>query len=633
MSTPPLPQIPPDVAASVAPDFEGWWATFFSSLSVQLPTLLEMQKGPTSALIAEVTATIVELFIDITSEIGKRIGESVDEFESTAGPAIEAAAAAALSDYFGTTISVGQISRGRSPGQRFAFAQNLGAFILEQMFGAFDFPGQITPELGRENAERILGFNVSTTLESWLGKVVSSTPLTRWIPNWADLDDVMQQTLGLGRINRRIMGPLLKTLVADPFAWDLNRTFTPQLFNAGQLVRLVNRKAIDEGTYFEQMSWHGFDQAKAANMRLLLSRLPEKEDIAKMLELGIITPERTQAIFEGLGFTPTGAEAMVAVTEDDRVRNINNAIESTARTMFRSREIDESELQVILNKVGRSPAEVEIFLGLARVERSRPRAMPRGVMEEGFRKGFIPLGRLREYYEAEGFSLDDRILLEEMAVEDRLEAEARDKAAREKAQTTEFRALPRGQIERAFIDGLIPLGRLREYYDAREFSPADQDVLLELVTKRKTAADLKLAEALARAQEPDFAKLPRSSIEEAFIRDVVNAGRLRDWYAKNGFAPGDIPILLSNARARKEAREERLEAELERANRPDFTELPRSVIETAFIRGLITEGRLSDWYQAREFRPAEIPILLELVRARKLELAAKAAASATKAKA
>ena len=95
-------------------------------------------------------------------------------------------------------------------------------------------------------------------------------------------------------------------------------------------------------------------------------------------------------------------------------------------------------------------------------------------------------------------------------------------------------------------------------------------MLLELVTKRKTAADLKLAEALKRAQEPDFAKLPRSSIEEAFIRDVVSAGRLRDWYVANKFAPGDIPILLSNVRARKDAREERLEAALELRDDAEF---------------------------------------------------------------
>ena len=625
-----IPQIPPDVADSVRPDFEGLSATWIAQFLSALPAAIIASKDALPELFAELFVTFVELSIEISSDLGKRVGESVDEFEKTAGPLIEKAAAAALSDYFGVSISAAQISRGRSPGQRFAFAQNLGSFVLTQMFGAFETPKSITPEVGRENAERVLGFNIGTTLESWLGKVVATTPLTKFIPNWADLDEVMQQTLGLGRINRRIMGPLLKTLVADPFQWDINKRFTPAIFNAGQLVRLVNRGEIDSGDYFEKMSWLGFDQAKATQMRTLLSRLPEKEDVAKLLELGAITPEEVTEIFEALGYTAEGAAMMRLLTENDRVRALNNATESLARDMFRDREIGESELTAMLRSAERTEAEIELIVGIATIERSRPRALPRSVMERGFKTGFLPLSRLSEFYETAGYSLDDRILLEELAVEDRLEAEARDKAAREKAQSTEFRTVPRGQIERAFIDGVVSRARLTEWYDARNFSPEDQGVLLELVTKRKTAADLRVAAALAKALEPDFAKLPRASMEEAFIRDVVSASRLNSWYVANKFDPTDIPILFGNVRARKETREAALDAELERANRSDFTDLPRSVIEQAFIQGNITEERLRNWYDAKEFRPTEIPILLELVRSRKASAEAKAAEPPTK---
>ncbi len=625
-----IPTIPPDVADSARPDFEGFAATWIAQFIGALPSAIIASKDALPELIAEIAAVLVELAIEMTSEVGKRVGEAVDEFELTAGPEIEKAAAAALSDYFGVSISPGQISRGRSPGQRFAFAQNLGSFVLTQMFGAFESPKQITPAVGRENAERILGFNIGTTLESWLGKVVATTPLTKWIPNWADLDEVMQQTLGLGRINRRIMGPLLKTLVADPFQWDINKRFTPAIFNAGQLVRLVNRRELSEGDYFEQMSWHGFDQKKATQMRTLLSRLPEKEDVAKLLELGAINADEVREIFEALGYTAEGAEMMRHLTENDRIRALNNAVESLARDMFRDREIGESEMTAMLRSAERTDAEIELLVGIATIERSRPRALPRSVLERAFKAGFIPLSRLSEFYETSGYNLDDRILLEELAVENRLEAEERDKKALEKAQTTEFRALPRGQIERAFIDGIISRARLTEYYDARDFSPADQGVLLELVTKRKTAADLRVAAALEKANTPDFAKLPRASIEEAFIRDVVTAGRLNDWYIENGFDPGETPILLGNVRARKKTREAAIAAELERANRPDFTDLPRSVMEQAFIADQVTEQRLRDWYTAKEFRPTEIPILLELVRSRKQAAAAKAAEPPTK---
>ena len=126
------------------------------------------------------------------------------------------------------------------------------------------------------------------------------------------------------------------------------------------------------------------------------------------------------------------------------------------------------------------------------------------------------------------------------------------------------------------------------------------------------------------------AKLPRGTIEEAFIRGIVNEGRLRDWYVANKFAPEEIPVLLGVVRQRKDERVERLDDELERARGPNFKELPRSVMEQAFIVDLVDESRLRLWYEGRGFRAAEIPILLELVRDRKAAKAAKAAEAATK---
>lgn len=628
MSTPPT--VPPDIAQSVSPDFQGWWLHFFGALFDNAPAVLEGNKDAFAGVVAEVAAWLLELALELSSEIGRRAAQGVDQFEAEAGPEILEMAAVALSDYFNVPVSPQQISRGRSTQARLNFAEQLGRFVLESMFGAFQVPQGLTPDAGRQNAERILGYNISTALEGWVGKVVSQVPLARLIPNWADLDTVMTQNLGLGRVNRRVFGPLLKILVADPFTWDLNRRFTPALMNETELVRAHNRKLIDQATYFEKMSFHGWSTADATKILQMRSRLPEKEDLAKMLELGTISRERAVAIYEGLGFTAAGAEAMTQVTEEDRIRSINNAAESIARDMFRDREIEEGELKSALRSAGRTDSEIEALVAVALLERARPRRLPRGIIEEGFRKGLIPLGRLREYYAAEGFSLDDQVLLEELAVEDRVAQEERDRRAQEKATTTEFRSVPRGQIERAYIEGLIPASRLREWYASREYSPEDQALLFDLAARRKTEHDRKLEEALAKAQEPDFRKLPRSEIEEAFVRGVISEGRLAQWYEAQDFRPDEIPILLSNARAAKQRLEERLADQLERANRPDFRELPRSVMELAFVRDLVDEARLVEWYRLQGFRDAEIPILLEIVREKRRKRLEKEAEAATK---
>lgn len=626
------PSIPPDVTRADPPNYAAWWAEFWRSFIENIPTAAEVTKESAGGFAAEIAAFLIELSISITAEVGKRIGEGTDEWEAQAGPTILRAAARGVSDYFGVDISPGQLDPGRSTSSKFAFAEQLGRLVLENMFGAFSVPNALTPDEGRKNAERMLGFSIATALESFIGQVTAEAPLMKFIPNWADLDDLLSSNLGLGRANRRVIGPLLKTLVVDPFTWDLNRRFAPARFSPSELVRLLNRRSIDQGVYFEQMSWHGYSQEAASKYLVLATALPSSSDVSRMLELGLIGDERARAIFEAQGFSEDGSNAMLTLAKEDRVRSINTAMETVGRDMYRDREIDDGELRSILQAAGRAPGEIDAFLALSALERSRPRELPRGDVEEGFRRGLIPLSRLREYYGHFGFALDDQVLLEEMAVEDRLVAEAREKAAKLQSAGADFRAVPRGQIELAYVEGLIAAARLREYYEARLYSVEDVGLLMELAARRKTDFDRARALELERAKSPQFLAMPKGSVEEAFIRDVIDAERLREWYAAQPFAPGDIPVLLATARQKKAEREERLAEELKRANRPDFAELPRAVMEEAFIRGIVSEGRLAEWYQVQGFRDEEIPVLLELARQKKAGRAAAAAPAATKPK-
>lgn len=631
MATPP-PTIPPDVTAAETPKWPEFWSSFWGSAFENLPTGLELSAEPLGSAIAQVVAFLAEVLIGITAELGKRYGEGIDEFEQNAGPTILNAAARGVSDYFGTSVSPSQLDPSRPFSQKFAFAEQLGRLLLENMFGAFTSPQPLSPDQGRENAERLLGFNIATALESWLGQVTAEAPLLRFIPNWADLDDLLSANLGLGRANRRVIGPLLNTLIVQPFTWDLNRRFAPARFSVSELVRLLNRRAIDEGTYFEEMSFHGYDSNRAGKMRILGSSLPGKDDVSRMLELGLITDERAKAIFEGLGFTEDGAAAMLALAKEDRVRSVNTSLEGLARDMFREREIDEGEFRSMLQAAGRAPGEIEVLEGLARIERSRPQPLPRGDVEEGFRRGLIPLSRLREYYAQFGFSLPDQVLLEELAVLDRIEAERREEAQKQKATGLDFRAVPAGQIERAFVEGRIGSARLRTYYEDRGYSAEDVALLMELAAAKKTAFDRERAAELERAKSPQFLELPRGTIEEAFYRDIIDAGRLREWYAASGLEPGDVDIALRVARDKKAEREERLAAELERAKSVQFLELPRAVMEEAFFRSIVTEERLRAWYEGRGFRESEIPILLELARQKKAGRADAGAGASTKPK-
>lgn len=363
-------------------------------------------------------AILFALWVRSQGAIGKAIGESIDAVEVEAGPALLEAAAAGLSDYFGTTVSPGELTLHAGFDNRRALADKLGSVIMDSMLEAFGQGTDITPAQGLKNAERVIGFNLSTALEGWMGGVLTTGFLSKFFPNWADLDSLISQNLGFGRMNRRVMGPLLDELIVFPLREHLRSTYRSNLLSETQAVRGLFRKQITEDEYFSILARRGWTREDAASLKVLNGRLLEKEDIAKAVEIGAIREDELVELYETLGFIPELAGIMKQVTIQDRIRGINNALETTARRMFRDSQIEEAEYKLLLAQAERSPMEQDALVALGLLERSaqkvdpvKIRRVPRGTVERSFRERLISLAQLQGYYEEQNYPPGDVALM------------------------------------------------------------------------------------------------------------------------------------------------------------------------------------------------------------------------------
>ncbi len=384
--------------------------------------LFEIVDGPLAGWLGDLTETLLPkagaiayaVWVKGQGEIGKGFGLAIDEVEKTAGPHLLAAAAAGLSDYFGQEITPGEIGLHKGFDGRRALSDRLGLLIFDSMFETFGTSREITPESGLENAQSMLGFNLSTALEGWFGGVLTTGYLSKMFPNWADLDTLLQQHLGFGRMNRRIMQPLLDELIVIPLRHHIRDIYRSEILTEGQLARALFRGVIDDDQYFEVMALHGYDRTKAAQLKVVNGRLLEKEDITKAVELGILTKDELPEIFRGLGYPPDLADIMTTVTLEDRIRTINNALETLARDMYRDGEIRDDEYRVLLADAGRSELEQNRLIALGVLERVRQgsqpkkiRRIPRGTVERSFREGLITLQQLTDFYKEQSYPAGD----------------------------------------------------------------------------------------------------------------------------------------------------------------------------------------------------------------------------------
>jgi hypothetical protein len=628
-TTPPAPppvNLPPVEVR--APDIEGYAMALLNGLAKWGGW---GAGGPAPVLkqfVTDLLVVLVGIGVGSIGEVSKWIGQLQQQVEDDAGGKLLEAAVTGLNDFFNLNLSAASLRGGREGAGGSAAASQISDAVMAAMFGAFGSNTQITPEQGFENAKKVVAFNVQTSLEGWFMGVLSSGVLSKWFPNWADLDDIMVESLGLGRVTRQALHPLIQALITDPTEQYVLKTYRPTLLAPAAAVDAVNAGDISEERFFDNLARRGYTQDDAAILRKQGSRRISESDIRTGLDTRAFGEETARELLRAIGYTPDQADLKLRLFELARVQAVNEQVAAAARDMFRDRVIEEGTYRSALTAAGFSSEVTEGLLGLGRLERGRPTQLPRGTIEDAYVDGLVDLNRLRRFYETAGYSFEDQITLEVLALRKRLDAEKRRAAAAAKEAEVTNPALPRGVAEDLYLRGLIAEGELAAAYADLGFQAARVELLMRLARARRQERVQREEE---QGQLPAGPPPPRAALEEAFRRGIISEDRLDAVYRAGGVSDADRPALLEVQRQRKaEEDQRRAEEDARRAagQRPRPRPVPQAVVEELYRVGLLTAAQLGAYYRTVPYDDAAIPLLLEAAARRRAAYEAGQAAKA-----
>src|SRR5207244_1753262 len=99
--------------------------------------------------------------------------------------------------------------------------------------------GELTPASGLAAAEKFLGFLTEFAVRQ--GNVAFISELIpiefNFLGGLREYGETLAKNLGLGRLSRRALQPLIQTLIADPLQWQLNTTYRPTLLNETSAIK------------------------------------------------------------------------------------------------------------------------------------------------------------------------------------------------------------------------------------------------------------------------------------------------------------------------------------------------------------------------------------------------------------
>lgn len=444
---PPVGDAGPDVPVVTTPDL-GQRAALEDAgheQSGHVPYILKTILACLGEMLKAVISIIASIFDDMLSLIVPLV---------TAGQGIGTGGfydlvAAILSDLLGVEVSSESLQEAHGQRGPVGAMQAAGADFFNVLANEFLGKGQgaepgegiaglpgvagtpLTPEQGVKAAQAFLGFVLSFSVRQGNVAVLTDALSYHLLGQIREYGEMMAQNLGLSRLARMAMKPLMTTLVAGPLQEGLNRQYRPHTMDAKQIASAYIRGEIDRSDYSDRLKGLGY---KDHDIDLLISDTYTRldfRDVFTLHENGIISDSELQARIAALGFNTSDIGLMLQARNFEAIAGIQREYIKGAISDLQHGVISQATFEADVDNTNLSKEEKRWYkiLGANRTS-NKHKQLSLGFLKRAYLDASITLDEFIQHALALDYSQADVDLLEvELLFEQKQHAERAAKKA------------------------------------------------------------------------------------------------------------------------------------------------------------------------------------------------------------
>lgn len=517
--------------------------------------------------IADLIARIVVALLNCILTIVAFVMKLIYQVWGAAEGGTDQVAAAAIQGMFGTPVSSGSFSSVLSSSQREGVAGGIASTIFGALGGSFT--GASAQPLGPSmaGANKYLSLTTHMAIEGWLQGWLAELLSAGVVKDFADLKDIMERTLGLGRLARQVMGPAAKILVADPLTWQLNQTYFPTLLKEPDLVREYLRGAIELPALQTKLGYLGYSTDNVAaliNLNKVHLGVGQLENLAMH---GNISDADAQAALKALGYDDNTAASALFDARTNRVDGWERAVIAEAMALYVDGKMDLTEWGNWLSNSGLPQSEQQV-LGLVAglKQRQYAKRISMGEAEQLVEVGLWGLDQFHDLAIANGYSETDEEYLELLlaiktkkaadataakaaaASAKAAKAAASAKAAAAKAalahDAAEAKGVTLAQYAALVKDGLRTVADYAMYLNGKGLAPDNVATLTQLLQQSLSATAAAGGVSATAAATVKAKNLSLAQLETAVQDGILTMGEYQQRIEQAGVSAPDAAILV-----------------------------------------------------------------------------------------
>lgn len=164
--------------------------------------------------------------------------------------------AAILNEFLGTEFDSSVVTPAGGGDATIAKARAIGAAILKRLESEFAPQGFVDPVSGERAAETFAGYGVNFGIQNAIISIIGSFVPECHLDDLRELGVEVAQNLGLGRLVRQALRPLVQATIATPYTRQLNARYHPNLPAQGEVAKAYHAGRIPQdqvSTWFSEL--------------------------------------------------------------------------------------------------------------------------------------------------------------------------------------------------------------------------------------------------------------------------------------------------------------------------------------------------------------------------------------------
>jgi len=372
----------------------GWCAVIIAGLIV----------APAGALMVAKDLVIVVLRVVLPVWGGEVLG-ALDDLRKSLDATMGELAVDVLNELLGTTIQPSDMPQGGAFGDHLARADKIGGILHDVLLQEFQQTKTVTPESGRDAARRFSGlminFGTATGVLATLGGLVPTIHLDEV----REIGEQVAQNLGLGRLGRQVLRPIVQALIAEPYGWWINEQARQAQFSVSDVVNPFSGSVMDAGLIHQTLALQGYSDDKIKAIIELHQKKIAETDIFFLYAMGLKTEDQVTAYLEKLGYSHDDALDRKEAEFLRRETTLQDELVSVAIDAYKFGNIERDELEGIVKTARPLANEQGLTLLLADYKRKVPhRSLTVAELTSMLQLDIITLDEFDSYLSLLGFS-------------------------------------------------------------------------------------------------------------------------------------------------------------------------------------------------------------------------------------